>query len=151
MDHTGKTLHAIRSRVAVLIAPEFQKVMFPRFSGVGLLDDHPSANPRRTMYPGVTRRSSGRKVLDLVAAGRPGEVTGPGGRRSGRTPPTGRSRSRQWRTTVILAWSRPARPLISISVARTEPLVLTRAASHSAIDPRPAPASQHQQPAASAS
>jgi len=42
-------------------------LMFPGFSGVGLLDDHSSSNPRRALCRGVTRR----KVLDLVAAGRP--------------------------------------------------------------------------------
>jgi hypothetical protein len=41
--------------------------MFPGFSGVGLLDDHLSGTPRRTLCRGGTRR----KVLDLVAAGRP--------------------------------------------------------------------------------
>ena len=35
--------------------------MFPRFSGVGLLDDHSSSNSWRTVCPSVTRRSSGGK------------------------------------------------------------------------------------------
>ena len=41
--------------------------MFPRFSGVWLLDDHSSSKLSRTVCRGVIRR----KVLDLVAAGRP--------------------------------------------------------------------------------
>ena len=40
---------------------------------------------------------------------------------------------------------------MSISVARTEPLSATWRASHAAIDPPPAPASQHRQPSASPS
>lgn len=32
--------------------------MFPQFSGVGLLDDHSSSNPRKAVCRGVTRRSS---------------------------------------------------------------------------------------------
>lgn len=51
-------------------AERLDRLLQPPFSGVGLLDDQPSRNPWRMLCRGVTREFR-RKVLDLVAAGRP--------------------------------------------------------------------------------
>src|SRR3954452_6313579 len=45
--------------------------MCPGFSGVGLLDDQPSSDPKGTSCRRATPPEFRRKVIDLVEAGRP--------------------------------------------------------------------------------